>query len=395
MKKVAIVQKALAQYRVEFHNLLKGRLEEEDIELTLIYSKYKTADALKKDEVDLVWGTCVPGKVITLGPLQLLWQSCLPLLRDNDLVIVEQANKNLLNYLLLVKRAFSKIKFAYWGHGANRQINQTDLRNKFKKIFLNQCDWWFAYTGNVKKFLIINGYPSNRITNVQNAIDTKFLSKTYSQIGEAEVRKKLTERNITSRNVAIYCGGIYKEKRISFLISSCQRIRKQIPDFELIVIGAGPDASLLEQAVSENNWIHYLGPRFGAEKITWFKASKVFLMPGLVGLAILDSFALQTPMVTTDFPFHSPEIEYLENGINGIITDNDETAYADAVINLLKDDRRQETLIKGCIDSATRYSIEQMVENFAQGILKCLGQKSIKEPITTTSRDTSLLLTQD
>jgi L-malate glycosyltransferase len=38
------------------------------------------------------------------------------------------------------------------------------------------------------------------------------------------------------------------------------------------------------------------------------------LMPGLVGLAVLDAFADGIPRVTTVIEYHSPEIEYLVPG---------------------------------------------------------------------------------
>jgi glycosyltransferase involved in cell wall biosynthesis len=95
-------------------------------------------------------------------------------------------------------------------------------------------------------------------------------------------------------------------------------------------------------------------------------------MPGLVGLAILDSFAMQTPAVTTDFPYHSPEIEYLENEVNGIITHNTLHSYAQAVISLLQDEEKRKRLAEACKTAASTYTLDQMVSNYAEGILKCL-----------------------
>ena len=373
MKKVAIVQKALVQYRKDFHNQLRKKLKENGVELTLIYSKYHGPDSAKKDEIDLEWGTLVPSKFIQLGPLQLLWQSSLQHIKGQDLVIVEQANKNLLNYILFAKRYLGGQKFAYWGHGVNRQINQNDIRNKFKKAFQNKSDWWFAYTQKVKEYLIESGYPAEQITSVDNAIDTKFLSNTYDQISNDEIKKIKEELNIASDNIGIYCGGIYKEKKIGFLIEVCKLIRKEISDFHFLVIGSGPDAPLIEEAEKECPWIHYLGPKFARQKIQYFKLAKVFLMPGLVGLAILDSFAMQTPIVTTDYPFHSPEIEYLEEGKNGLITKESVTEYSEAVVRVMKDERLRASLIEGCKKSTQKYTVENMVNNFANGILKCLN----------------------
>ncbi|HYG37843.1 MAG TPA: glycosyltransferase family 4 protein [Cytophagales bacterium] len=372
MKKVAIVQKALAQYRIEFHNQLKKRLANEGVELTLIYSKLNNEDALKKDAVDLEWAICVPGKIFKLGSVNLLWQSCRRYLKDQDMVIVEQANKNLLNYLLFIRKYYSNQKLAYWGHGINRQINKGDVRNKFKKIFQNKSDWWFAYTGNVKNYLVEGSFPEDRITTVNNAIDTRFLMESYNEVSEEQADTLKKQLNISSNNIGIYCGGIYKEKRISFLIESCTLIKKQIPDFHLLVIGSGADAWQVQKAADSYDWIHYLGPKFGKEKVAFFKISSVFLMPGLVGLAILDSFALQTPIVTTDFPFHSPEIEYLENGKNGLITEDNTQDYSNAVIRLFKEEKLRNELLEGCKASALKYTVEKMVDNFAEGILACL-----------------------
>ena len=128
---------------------------------------------------------------------------------------------------------------------------------------------------------------------------------------------------------------------------------------------------------------------------------KLILNPGMVGLNIIESFATAVPMVTTDCRIHSPEIVYLENGRNGIMTDNTIEAYVVHVLSLLKqspactfEDRlsrrtgktgmneashrsiSRETgyaeLVAGCKKAAQVYTMEKMVENFAGGIEKAL-----------------------
>lgn len=371
MKKVLIIYKFLPQYRKDFFELLKDELAKENIELTLIYGRLK--NEAKKDEIDLEWGIFIPNITFSILGRDLIWQPCLKHLKDKDLIIVEQANALLLNYYLLLRRIFLKAKFAYWGHGLNRQNKADSIFNKFKLLLIKKCDWWFAYTESVKQLLISVRYCENKITVVQNSIDTKYLRESYEKISIEHINELAKKLNIKSKQVAIYCGAIYKEKRIEFLLSAAELIKKEISEFHLIIIGSGPDKYLIESFCVDKPWIHYLGPKFGADKIAYFKMSKIFLMPGAIGLAILDAFALQTPMITTNYEFHGPEIDYLENNINGIITENDLSTYATNAVEVLLDNERLKILEKNCRVSSKKYSNENMVSNFKTGLLKCLN----------------------
>lgn len=77
-------------------------------------------------------------------------------------------------------------------------------------------------------------------------------------------------------------------------------------------------------------------------------------------------------MVTTTYPFHSPEIEYLENGKNGIITENDVTAYSNAIIDLMVSSSKYKDMVEYCKVCAQRYTLDVMVNNFKNGILHSL-----------------------
>jgi L-malate glycosyltransferase len=372
MKKVLIIYKFLPQYRLEFFQQLKIELNKVGIELELVYGKLKNTDSLKKDEVDIDWAYFVPNKIIRFGKTELLWQPCLAHTKNKDLIIVEQANKLLINYYFSFARHFKPFKFAFWGHGRNLQEQASSIRNKFKYKFLGYCDWWFAYTEGVKRMLQSFQYPGDKITVVQNAIDTKSLIRYYHEIPDSEIDELKKLWNITGDHVGIYCGGMYMEKRLDFILEACQIIKKSVPDFHMVFVGSGINSNYLTEAEKRLDYIHYVGPKFGKERVKYFKVSSVQLMPGVVGLGILDSFALQSPIITTELPFHGPEIEYLENGVNGIITPNDINVYTQTVIDILLN-KKYLSLIEGCVRSADVYTIENMVTNFKNGILKCLN----------------------
>jgi glycosyltransferase involved in cell wall biosynthesis len=372
MKKVLIIYKFLPQYRADFYEQLKARLLEHNIELHLIYGKSNKVDALRKDEIEIDWAKYIPNRRFYLGKTEILWQPCLNHLRDKDLIIVQPENKFILNYYLMLSRRFAKYKFAFWGHVYNMQDDVNSLRNKFKLLFLNKCDWWFGYTKGAKEFLVDKNFPENKITVVQNAIDTLTLKKHYIQIPDSELIKLKEQLGIKKLNTGIYCGGMYPDKKLDFILQACYKIKNEIPDFHMLFIGSGAEANKVVKAAESSDWIHYLGPKFGKDRVIYFKISSVQLMPGVVGLGILDSFAMETPIITTHHSFHSPEIDYLENEVNGIMTKYDIEEYSQSIIGILKT-KKYLRLMDGCKVSSEKYTVENMAENFKNGILACLN----------------------
>jgi L-malate glycosyltransferase len=371
-KKVAIVWRYLPDYRVSFYRGLKEYLVQRDMELQLIYGPTNGDGPADDVQIALPWANCVRHWSISVGGFEICWQPYVSYIRDADLVIVEQANRLLLNYWLIAKRHFSGQKIAFWGHGRDLQTNPCTVRNSWKRLFVKHVDWWFAYTEQVKQELVKCAFPAERITNVQNAIDTKALLRAKSELSAQQLSTVRKELGLGVGPIGIYCGRMYKEKRIEFLLETCCRVREQVPSFELIVIGNGEEKSKVLSAVRNRQWLHYVGPKYGDERVVYFLLSDLFLMPSLVGLAILDSFALEVPMVTTKFPFHGPEVDYLRNNENGFVTEGNIDDYVAAICQLLGDPDRLAKVKIGCRKAASIYTIETMVENFGGGVISCL-----------------------
>jgi len=373
--KVVIIQRRLTQYRKPFHELLRERLAKSDIELVLIYGSHSKIESRKKDGAKIIWAHHIENRSIKLGPYKLYWQPCLKYIKGADLIIVEQASKLILNYVLLGCQMVGFKKICFWGHGKNFQEHTSSSSGERIKRFMSRhVHWWFAYNdlsaGVVRSF----GYPEDRITSVQNAIDTRRLVTARQNISQAQLGHTKAEFGIKGENVCIYTGSMYPEKRLDFLLEACVKIKKDVSDFEMIFIGAGQDDCKVKDAAEKYEWVHYVGPKFDEEKVPYFILSRLFLMPGLVGLSILDTFALEIPLITTNISYHSPEIDYLVDGYNGVIVQEagDASVYAAQVSNLLKDDGAREKLVSGCREAIKRYTIEKMVKLFAEGIVCAL-----------------------
>jgi glycosyltransferase involved in cell wall biosynthesis len=380
---VTIVTKSLPHYRVPFFEALRSELERCGVTLGLIYGLPNAEEAKKQDTAAISWGHPIQNSIFPFGTRSFWWQPCAALVRRSDLVIVEQASKLLLNYVLLARQTLGGSRVAFWGHGRNFQAHiASRLGEAVKRVISRWPHWWFAYTEGSAEVVRQLHYPPDRITTVQNAIDTAALLRRRASVSEEELATLRLRWGIQSRNVAIFAGGLYAEKRIQFLIESAQALRRRVVDFELIVIGAGPDQVLVEEAAREHRWIHYPGPCLGTDKVPYFNLSQVMLLPGLVGLGVLDSFALEVPLVTVDLPYHSPEIDYLRHGENGLKlpAGTDPEGYAVAVAGLLCDEGWREHLKAGCRAAAQVYTLEAMVGRFSEGVLLALGRSPAAYP---------------
>jgi glycosyltransferase involved in cell wall biosynthesis len=173
--------------------------------------------------------------------------------------------------------------------------------------------------------------------------------------------------------VGVFVGSLYVDKRLDFLFAAAQAIRQQIPDFQLLIVGEGPERDKVQAWCAANPWTRWAGARFGREKVVHVSLAQVMLNPGLVGLGILDAFVCGTPMLTTDCGIHSPEIAYLDNGVNGVMTADDVDVYAGACVQLLRDPVALDALRAGCEVSAQEYTVENMARRFADGIVSALA----------------------
>jgi len=375
VKTVLFLTRTLTHYRAPFHELVRRKLLEQGVLYRLCYGKGSKKEISKGDTIDIKWAEVVHTTYFLNEAAS--WLHVYPV-RGVDLVVIGQENGNLNNYVMHAMRWLGFQKIAYFGHGKNFQSSSSYTAAEiFKRFWIRHVDWWFAYTERSAKIVADAGFPPERITVFQNAVDTSSLVQSMAATEEGEVQALRLQLVSGSENVGIYIGGLYDLKRIGFLIEAAKAVRRRVPDFHLLVIGGGPDRALVDAAAQQCPWIHTLGPRFGAEKTMLARLGRVFLMPGLVGLSVLDSFAYGTPMVTTDIPYHSPEIDYLKDGLNGVIVPDSENvdAYADAAVRILTDEVWRAYLQVGAADAIQTYTVEAMAQRFADGVVKALERR--------------------
>lgn len=366
--RIVVVQRRMTHYRVAFFEQLRLQLAQRGAGLVLAYGRGTAVEQGKDDAAELPWG--VPLATTYLAGGRLCYQPLGGVTAGADLLVVTPENKLICN--LWHQFTAQPYRVGLWGHGANLQGSPSSWRERFKRYVATRADWWFGYTGMSVPLIEASGFPASRITVLNNSVDTAGLAAMRAAVTPARLAALRAELGLQGGRVGIYVGSLYAEKRIDFLLEAATRIRAGRPDFELLIVGSGPQQGLVEAFCRQHAWAHYLGVRKGPAKVELMAMAQIMLNPGLVGLGILDSFVCGVPMVTTDCGLHSPEIVYLQDGENGVMTADTLDAYAGAVSALLDDQEKFAKLKAGCERSAKIYTVENMARNFADGVMACL-----------------------
>jgi len=374
MKEVVIVQNTIPHFRVDFFDKLRENLEKSGIRLRLFYSKPDFTTTHGEDFNDLFmelpWAEKLPSWRF---PGNLRWQPVAGRCKDTDLLIVTHATSGILIWGWYLLPFWRRPKVAFWGHGWNHQSDNPETLSERLKTWLGKrARWYFAYTWHVRQELIKRGYDAARITDVQNAIHGPEDAARPQDVEDLRRDLGLDDKAW----VALYCGHIYRLKQMDMLIEAARRVHERLPSFALVIAGAGPEQKKAEKAAAEHSFIHFVGPILDARKAAYFALSRAYVLPGLVGLGVVDAFHHGVPPVATKFPYHSPEFVYLEHGRNGLVADNTAESLAAAIVELATDDELYQRVLKGVETASRTYTVDAMAERFAQGIIAALRVES-------------------
>ncbi|GGD76683.1 glycosyltransferase family 4 protein [Lacimicrobium alkaliphilum] len=361
MQRVLILQHVLKTYRLALFEQMHRQLAEQGIELHIAFASPDAVEKTKGDNCEQPPASYY-SLIKTWQWRRLTWH-VMSQPGSYDLIIVEQANRHLFNHYLMLRRVFAgRPKLALWGHGYDHQGHKKSWRQRIKRYLMGGADWFFAYTAPVAEYARSHGMAAEAITTLNNSIDTRVLA---GQVYEYRRTSAKTE----GLPVLLYCGALYQHKRLDLLLQSAQKLYQRGSISKLIILGAGP----LQDTLPAADWLDYRGPCFGEDKARAYAEASLVLNPGLTGLAILDAFAAGLPYITCDLPVHSPEIAYLEDGVNGLLLPPLIDHIVCSVAAVLADSAEMQRLSQGALTASRQYSLQAMSTAFCNGIRQCLS----------------------
>lgn len=372
---VVLFQYRLFHYRAALFELLRDSLEREGVRFELVYGQPFGKEKLKRDEGSITWGRQVKNLYFPIVEKKdLCWQPLPRSIDRPDMVIFMQENRLLANYYWMMRGRFTDVKTAFWGHGRNFQSPVPGgLRERWKRVTVGAVDWWFAYTSMTVEVLRESGFPDDRITLLNNSIDTEGFRQDIESVKDEEIAALRSALKIGSDAiVGLFCGSIYPDKKPELMIQAADIIRARIPNFHFLVVGDGQSAPRMRAAAASRPWMHCVGPAHGLEKARYFKIASFVVNPGALGLHVLDSFTSGLPIITTVTARHGPEIAYLEEGKTGFSTPDSPAEYAASALSLIQDPSLLQDMRQACLEASRKYTVTNMAERFTEGIVRCL-----------------------
>ena len=369
--KVLIIHPFMPAYRVPLVLALGDRLRELGGELTYVESEPPPSLASRGDRRTTEYGAVVRTRWLSVGRKEVAFRSLRPIFEESqpNLVVVEQALKNLETYPMFAQLRRAKTEMGMWGHGRSYSTRQTELEAAAKQWLTRRTKWFFSYTQAGADHVVRRGFPRVRTTVLNNTIDTAELRRDLESVSTYEVETFRSRLGLTEGKTALFIGGVDDSKGLSFLINAAPKIAQMMPGFVLLVAGDGKSRGDVQAAELRGGPIRFLGRVDGHEKALALRAADVLTIPEWIGLVAVDSLVAGRPIVTTHHDSHSPEHEYLEDGLTCVYSPHDVDKYSVAVSRLLLDAKRLDDAQRACVVRSADFSIERMTDAFVEGLM--------------------------
>lgn len=156
---------------------------------------------------------------------------------------------------------------------------QGKMGSLLKQWVTRRSDWFFAYTQEGADYVARHGVPPNRVTVLNNTIDTEQLRRELETVSEAEIDDVRQRHSLIPGQPALFLGGVVATKGIGFLLDASDEVAKQIPGFQLVIAGSGSSCNLVRRRQQEGAPIAYVGRLEGFDKAVALRSASVMMIP--------------------------------------------------------------------------------------------------------------------
>jgi glycosyltransferase involved in cell wall biosynthesis len=299
-----------------------------------------------------------------------------------DALVIGHEVKYFVNLLLLFWFRLMGKPVLFWGFGTGQDFWDQDrgpvgrsfsrLVNAGKQLLVRSASGYLAYTDSGVATVVRAGMKRDRIRVLNNTIDLDEEILFHARARDLDRAALRATWGIASdATVFTFVGRLLAGKKVEGLIAAVRALRDAGIAAETIIVGDGPERAALEAVAAGALWCHFFGPVHDVEGIARiYRASDALVIPGYVGLAVNRGFAHGVPIITIQSDLHSPEIDYVEDGSNGLILAPD--GFRDGLKQFATNAALRERLGRGALATRDKLDLGRMVAAFDDGVAAAL-----------------------
>ncbi len=249
--------------------------------------------------------------------------------KEHDWVLIPAEKKNLILFIysLWLRFCYTKTSLFSYNHPISKSGGgKVSFLDKVISKFYFKCyNKIIFYTEQSCKWAINNKLISAEKAGwANNTIDTTEINKYYS-FQLPPISPKI-----------LFIGRLIASKRILKLLSYYKRLKALIPNLTLDVIGDGPESYYIKDEINFDSSIIWHGSIIDEKVIaSVMKNTSLIFVPGDSGLSINQAFSYGRPYITLQNISHGPEIDYIDDGINGYVLSGDFESNINKIYELL------------------------------------------------------------
>ena len=220
---------------------------------------------------------------------------------------------------LLICRLRRK-KTILWTHGFYG--NENYIKRLLRTLFYSIGNKYLIYEQRGKDLMINAGFDASKIFVIYNSLDYELQKKYFENYQKNNIKRDLYFFKNSKLKTVLFLGRLTSVKKIDLLIKSLHKLNSKSVNFNLLIIGEGPQKKMLKKISKEGiekGWIYFYGKTYEESELSkLIYSSDLMVSPGNTGLNSIHALSYGTPVGTHDnFNNQMPEAAIIEDERTG------------------------------------------------------------------------------
>ena len=220
---------------------------------------------------------------------------------------------------LLICRLRNK-KTLLWTHGFYG--NENYIKRKLRVLFYSIGNKYLLYEQRGEKLMIRAGFDESKIFVIYNSLDYDLQKEYFENYQKNNTKRELPFFKNSKLKTILFLGRLTSVKKIDLLIKSVNKLNSKRVNFNLLIIGEGPQKSSLKKISKEGlekGWIYFYGKTYKESELSkLIYSSDLMVSPGNTGLNAVNALSYGTPVGThNNLNKQMPEAAIIENQKTG------------------------------------------------------------------------------